>query len=737
MFDTLTEDEKKAVINAEIFDPFSILGIHKIKINDVDVIVVRTFQPEAKEVFILGSKSSEKSVRVHPEGIFEAVFKDIKDFFPYRIKVLWKDSNQSIIDDPYRLPPVINDYDLYLFNEGTHKKIYERFVVQPMVFESLEGVFFSIWAPNAIRVSVVGNFNLWDGRRHMMRSRGNSGVWEIFIPGLQVNLLYKFEIVTREKVITVRSDPTGFMFEERPKTASIVFNQNKYKWNDDNWIKNRTLPIDKPVAIYELHLGSWRKKITDGKEHFLTYREISDYLIPYLKKTGFNYVELLPVAEHPLDDSWGYQVTGYFAPTSRFGNPDDLKYLIDQLHQAGIGVLMDWVPAHFPKDIYALAKLDGTSLYEHIDPKKGEHTEWGTLIFNYGRSEVKSFLISNALFWLDKYHFDGLRVDAVASMLYLDYSREEGQWIPNKYGGNENIEAINFIRELNEAIFKEYPATLMIAEESTSWSMVSRPTYIGGLGFSFKWNMGWMNDFLEYISKAPIHKKHHTNNLTFSLLYAFNENFILPISHDEVVHGKGSLISKMPGDYWQKFANTRLALGYMFAHPGKKLLFMGSEFGQWEEWNFRKSLDWNLLEFPPHKQLLKYTSDLVKIYKSEKALWEDDFTFEGFSWIDFHDSDSSTVSFIRWSKEKKEHIIIICNFTPVIRNNYRIGVPDECVYREIMNSDSGFYYGSNTGNYGSVRSERISWHMYPCSLELTLPPLSVLYLKPEYKEKNK
>ncbi len=728
---TLTESEIKSVVDSDIFDPFSILGMHRKKFGDSTVLSVRVFLPDAHDVQIIGNKETIKAEIIHEDGLFEGIFPDNGQFFPYRIKCSWDNSNYIVIDDPYRLPPVLSDYDLYLFNEGSNIMAYEKLGAHVMVFESLKGTVFAVWAPNARRVSVVGDFNHWDGRRHPMRSRGNSGIWELFIPGLEEGSLYKYEIKTCQNTITIRTDPYGFYFEKRPRTASSVFDLTKYQWNDTEWMNNRNLPIDRPVAIYEMHISSWMKKAEKDSVSDISYRNLPQVLIPYLQETGFNYVEFMPVAEHPLDDSWGYQVTGYYAPTSRYGTPDDFRYLVDSLHRAGIGVILDWVPGHFPKDTHALAMFDGTALYEHQDPKQAQNPDWGTLVFNYARCEVKSFLISNAIFWFDKFHIDGLRVDAVASMLYLDYSKKEGEWIPNKYGGKENLEAIEFLKTLNLKIYELYPTALMIAEESTSWPMVSKPVYLGGLGFAFKWNMGWMNDFFRYMSKDPVFRKFHRNDITFSLLYAFTENFILPVSHDEVVHGKCSLISKMPGDYWQKFANTRLALGYMFAHPGKKLLFMGSEIGQWDEWQFDKSLDWHLLSYEPHSKLKKFVCDLVKTYKETPALWEEDFSYEGFSWIDFYDSDSSVISFVRWSKNKKDHVIVICNFTPVVRHAYRIGVPSKSPYRELLNSDSEFFYGSNVGNFGRIDSDEQPWHSYPYSVEVTLPPLSVLYLAPE------
>lgn len=628
---------------------------------------------------------------------------------------------------------ILTDFDLHLIAEGTHYKNYEKLGAHVIEVDGVKGVHFAVWAPNAKRVSVIGNFNHWDHRKHPMRPLGNSGIWEIFIPGLDEGELYKFYIESKyHGYKEQKADPFAFFFEVRPKSAAIVYNiENKHKWEDDEWIQKRAKKnwLESPISIYEVHLGSWMRVKEEGNR-FLTYRELSEHLIPYVKSLGFTHIELLPITEHPLDASWGYQTIGYFAPTSRYGRPEDFMYFVDQCHKNDIGVIMDWVPAHFPKDAHGLGFFDGTCLYEHEDPRKGEHKDWGTLIFNYGRNEVRNFLISNALFWIEKYHIDGLRVDAVASMLYLDYSRGPGEWIPNIYGGNENLEAIEFIKKFNEVVHQYHPGVLTIAEESTAWPMVSRPTYLGGLGFSMKWNMGWMHDTLEYFSKDPIFRKYHTNSLTFSLLYAFTENFILPFSHDEVVYGKKSMLDKMPGDIWQKFANLRALYGYMFGHPGKKLLFMGSEFGQWREWNFDDSLDWHLLEYNSHKGLQRFLIDLNKIYRSEPALYELDFDWQGFEWIDFHDSENSIISFIRKAKNPDDFLVFVFNLTPVPRFNYRIGVPKGGFYKEILNSDSKYYWGSNLGNSGGIRAEEISAHERPFSLNLTLPPLSALIFKP-------
>jgi len=626
---------------------------------------------------------------------------------------------------------ILTDFDLHLIAEGTHYKIYEKLGAHVMEIDGKKGVYFAVWTPNAKKVSVIGDFNNWNHKKNPMKLVGDSGIWETFVPGIGEGELYKFYIESKyHGYKEQKADPFAFYFEVRPKSAAIVYNiEGKHQWQDQEWIEQRKKKnwLESPMAIYEVHLGSWMR----GEDNrFLTYRELAEKLILYVKDLGFTHIELLPITEHPLDASWGYQTIGYFAPTSRFGKPEDFMYFVDQCHQNGIGVIMDWVPAHFPKDAHGLGFFDGTCLYEHEDPRKGEHRDWGTLIFNYGRNEVRNFLISNALFWIEKYHIDGLRVDAVASMLYLDYSRAPGEWIPNIYGGNENLEAIDFLKRFNEIVHGYHPGVLTIAEESTAWPMVSRPTYLGGLGFSMKWNMGWMHDTLEYFSKDPIFRKYHTNDLTFSFLYAFTENFILPFSHDEVVHGKRSMLDKMPGDMWQKFANLRALYGYMYGHPGKKLLFMGSEFGQWREWNFDESLDWHLLEYDSHKGLQRFVIDLNRIYKSEPALYELDFDWHGFEWIDFHDSDNSIISFIRRAKNPDDFLVFVFNLTPVPRFSYRIGVPRAGFYKEILNSDSKFYWGSNLGNGGGVSADDTPAHERPFSLNLTLPPLSVLIFKP-------
>ncbi|MEW6068621.1 MAG: 1,4-alpha-glucan branching protein GlgB [Nitrospirota bacterium] len=727
------KEQINLIVNAEHWDPFQVLGIHIIKKGGRKAIAIRTFLPDAEKALVVDIKTEKlyQMEKIHEAGFFEAILFNREDIFPYRIRLKSYDKIVSEFYDPYSFMPVLTDFDLYLIGEGSHYKKYEKLGAHVIEINGIKGVHFAVWAPNAKRVSIIGDFNKWDGRRHPMRVIGSSGVWEIFIPGIKAGDLYKFEIKSKSNNIFVKADPYAFYFELRPKSASIVYDINTYQWNDSEWMKMRPKKnwFESPVSIYEVHLGSWLK-VPEEDNRFLTYREIADKLTYYVKEMGFTHVELLPITEHPFDASWGYQTLGYFAPTSRYGNPEDFMYLVDKCHQNNIGVILDWAPAHFPTDGHGLGFFDGTCLYEHADPKKGYHPDWGTAIFNYGRNEVRNFLISNALFWFEKYHIDGLRIDAVASMLYLDYSRKEGEWIPNIFGGRENLEAIDFIKKFNEIIHQYHHGVLTIAEESTAWGGVSRPTYLGGLGFSMKWNMGWMNDTLEFMEKDPVHRKYHHNNLTFSLLYAFTENFILVLSHDEVVHGKRSLLSKMPGDMWQKFANLRLLYGFMYTHPGKKLLFMGGEFGQWDEWNHDKSIDWHLLKFTPHKYLQKFVMDLNHIYQSEPALYEVDFTYQGFEWIDFHDTEHSIISFIRRAKKSEDFLVIVCNFTPVPRIGYRIGVPKNCFYKEILNSDSFIYWGSNMGNAGGVNADELPCHGKQYSIIINLPPLSITILKP-------
>lgn len=631
----------------------------------------------------------------------------------------------------------LTDYDVHLFAEGTHEQIYQKMGAHLTESNGKQGVHFAVWAPNASKVEIVGEFNDWDGANHDMQL-GPSGIWTLFIPNLGEHSLYKYRVYSQKNVRFDKSDPFGFGMEQRPQTASVVTNLESYQWGDDEWVSQREerQALDKPISIYEVHLGSW-KKADDPQwiSRYLTYRELVDDLIPYVLKMGYTHIELMPISEYPFDGSWGYQVVGFFAPTSRYGTPQDFMYFVDQCHQNNLGVILDWVPGHFPKDGAGLNYFDGTHLYSHADPRQGEHQDWGTMVFNYDRHEVRSFLVSNAVFWIDKYHLDGLRVDAVASMLYLDYSREHGQWVPNQHGGRENLGAVQFLRKTNEVLPRRYPGVLTIAEESTSWPMVSRPTYLGGLGFTLKWNMGWMHDSLKYLSKDPIHRRYHHNDMTFSMLYAFNENFVLPLSHDEVVHGKGSLINKMPGDEWQKFANLRAYYGFMWGHPGKKLLFMGGEFGQWQEWNFNTALEWKALEVENHTGVQNFVADLNTLYQNEPALYEDDFDWTGFEWIDANDNDNCVFSFIRKAKHSDAFVVVISNFTPLVREGYQVGVPQPGYYEEILNSDSEYYWGSNIGNDGGQKTEDGPMHGYEQSLLLTLPPLSTIMLKLQAEKK--
>ncbi len=738
---TMQNNKKiKQLVQGEFGNPFEVLGMHTLNGG----MCVRAFLPEAKDAWVVieseagnkrtGTEPAYPMKRIHKEGVFEAVFEGAKPFV-YTLKIITHRDEAKEFHDPYSFPPVLTDFDLHLIGEGTHYKNYEKLGAHVREINGIKGVHFAVWAPNAGRVSLIGDFNRWDGRRNPMRLLGSAGIWEIFIPDLGEGEVYKFEILSKfNNYKEQKSDPFAFFFEVRPKTAAIVYDmESKHTWQDTGWFEIRKEKnwFESPVAIYEVHLGSWMR-VPEENSRFMTYKELSDRLIPHVKELGYTHIELLPISEHPLDASWGYQTIGYYAPTSRFGEPKDFMYFVDQCHQNGIGVIVDWVPAHFPKDAHGLAFFDGTSLYEHEDPRQGEHREWGTLIFNYGRNEVRNYLIANALFWLDKYHIDGLRVDAVASMLYLDYSRGTGEWVPNRYGGNENLEAIDFLKRFNEVVHHYHPGVLTIAEESTAWPGVTKPTYLGGLGFSMKWNMGWMHDTLDYFSKDPVHRKFHMNNLTFSMIYAFTENFILPFSHDEVVYGKRSLLNKMPGDMWQKFAGLRALYGYMYGHPGKKLVVMGSEFGQWDEWNVDKSLDWHLLQYEPHQRLQKYVSDLNSLFKAEPAMHEVCFDWRGFEWIDFHDTDNCVLAFIRRAKNPDDFLVCVFNLTPVPRFGYRIGVPKDGFYRELLNSDSTIYWGGNIGNGGGVIAEAVVSHEnFPYSLNLTLPPLSALIFKPQ------
>ena len=737
---TVKPHEVEAIAKSDHQDPFSVLGMHDIEYNGERAIVVRAHFTDAREafVYVMAENKLHPMARIPNTGFFEAVFPERQEFFRYQLELVSEDGERRRFHDVYSFLPILSEDDLYLYGEGRHYRIYDKLGCHLMTIDGVAGALFAVWAPNAKRVSVVGDFNNWDGRKHLMRLRGSSGIWELFIPGMKEGELYKFEIKTRLDHLYLKTDPLGFAFQLRPETSSIVTNIEGFAWEDQGWLKQRARqnPQQQPVSVYEVHLGSWMR-VPEDNNRFLSYRELAAKLIPYVKQLGFTHLEFLPVAEHPFDGSWGYQVTGFYAPTSRFGKPDDFMYFVNACHKAGIGVIVDWVPAHFPRDAHGLAYFDGTFVYEHADPRQGEHKDWGTLIFNYGRNEVRNFLTANALFWFEKYHIDGIRVDAVASMLYLDYSRKQGEWIPNRFGGRENIEAIEFIKELNTKVYELFPGVMTIAEESTSWPGVSHPVHLGGLGFMFKWNMGWMNDMLVYMSKDPIHRRYHHNMITFALLYAFHESFMLVLSHDEVVHGKRSLLDKMPGDMWQKFANLRTLYGFMYGHPGRKLLFMGGEFGQWIEWDFSKSLDWNLLDYDMHRQLQEYVKDLNHLYTNEPALFVNDLSYQSFEWIDFHDSDNSVVSFMRKNIGKEQDtLIFICNFTPVPRQGYRIGAPMKGFYRELINSDSLKYGGSGVGNADGLTAEELAWQGQPYSLNLMLPPLATVVFKLEKGEEQ-
>ncbi len=726
----LPRDEVSRFVRGIHSDPFRVLGPHRVG-EDLEI---RVFRPDALSVDILLDREPDKPIaaeRIQQEGFFLATVSGATRDLPYHVRITDRDGSQHVTRDPYQYGPIMGEVDLHLFAEGQHWKIYEKFGAHLLTIGDAAGVYFAVWAPNAQRVSVLGDFNNWDGRVNPMRKLLDAGVWELFLPGIKQGAHYKFEIRTQTNAVLLKSDPFAFFNQHGKATASLVYDLERYTWNDGEWMEARRTKNwpQSPINIYEVHLGSWRRKTEEGNRQ-LSYLELAEELLPYVVEMGYTHIELLPVAEHPFEGSWGYQVTNYYAPTSRFGPPDDFRHFVDKCHQAGIGVIMDWVPAHFPKDAHALAEFDGTDLYEHLDPRQGEHQDWGTLIFNYGRNEVRNFLIGNALFWLDRYHIDGLRVDAVASMLYLDYSRKPGQWIPNVYGGRENLDAIHFLKQFNEVCYERFPGIMTIAEESTDWPGVSRPVYLGGLGFGFKWNMGWMHDFLQYMSIDPIYRRYHHGNITFSLLYAFQENFILVLSHDEVVYGKRSLLSKMPGDEWQKFANLRMFLAWMYGQPGKKLLFMGGEFGQRNEWNHDTNLDWELLKLPRHDGMCRLVQHLNYVYKSEPALWQLDDTYEGFDWIDFHDADNSVVSFLRKSREG-DIVAFVVNATPVVRYNYRLGVPEAGFYREIINTDAETYGGSNVGNLGGVQSEDLPWMGREHSVLIQLPPLATVAFKLE------
>lgn len=732
----LADSEVAALAGGYHGNPFAALGPHLYDLGeDGSFLVVRTFQPYAKEVQLKTEEESYPLVKVHNDGLFQVALEMRPQDLKYKLVSTDYHGGSTEFFDPYSFEQTLSEFDLHLIKEGTHFHTYNKLGAHVCEIDGVKGVSFAVWAPNALRVSIIGDFNNWDGRVLPMRNHPSHGIFEMFVPGIEEGYTYKYEIRSNfAEHVLEKSDPYGFFSEMRPKTASIVADLDRYEWQDKNWMAAEQAArnnIHGPMSVYEVHLGSWRRRwgATNHDESYLNYREIADQLVPYVKSMGYTHIELLPVSEHPFDGSWGYQTVGYYSATSRFGQPQDLMYLIDRCHQENIGVFLDWVPAHFPKDQHGLAKFDGTHLYEHADPRQGEHADWGTLIFNFGRNEVRNFLLSNALFWLDKYHIDGLRVDAVASLLYLDYSKGPGQWVANQYGGRENLEAIDFIRRFNELTHKEYPYTLTSAEDSTAWPMVTKPTFIGGLGFDLKWNMGWMHDILAYMEQDPIFRRYHHNSLTFSLMYAFSENYILPFSHDEVVHLKKSMLDKMPGDTWQKFANLRALYGYMYAHPGKKLNFMGGEFGQWSEWNERTALDWDLLQNPSHKGLQKYVQTLNRLYETEKALYEIDDSWEGFQWLELRDNENSTLVFLRRAKDPNDELVVALNFTPVPRFNYRVGVPKPGFYEEILNSGASEFGGGGVGNFGGVSSENYAWGGHFHSLNLTIPPLGMVILR--------
>jgi 1,4-alpha-glucan branching enzyme len=711
-------------------NPFSVLGRHAASLGGRPAVLVRTIQPSAASVELVAGGRSVPMARRLRAGVFEAVigWDAAPHELAYRLRVHVGGATHELVD-PYQFGPVLTDFDLHLFAEGTHYRAWEQLGARRLTIGDVTGVHFAVWAPNAQRVSVVGDFNHWDGRVHPMRRLMPSGIWELFVPELGNGTRYKYEVRTPEGHLLQKADPFARAAEPPPRTASLVWTEDGYAWNDHIWMSRRESAggwLDRPMSIYEVHLGSWRRH-DDGS--CLSYRELAETLVPYAAGMGYTHLELMPVMEHPFGGSWGYQVVGFYAPTGRFGTPDDFRYFVDRCHQQGLGVILDWVPGHFPKDEHGLARFDGTALYEHVDPRKGEHREWGTLVFNYGRDEVRTFLLSNALYWLESFHADGLRVDAVASMLYLDYSRPEGEWLPNQHGGRENVEAVEFLKRLNAATHGRAPGTITIAEESTSWPGVSRPAYAGGLGFTYKWNMGWMHDMLSYVQQDPVHRRWHHDQITFSMLYAFSENFVLPFSHDEVVYGKQSMLDKMPGDAWQQHATLRALYGYSFGHPGKKLMFMGAEFGQRHEWNHDESLNWPIAGDPLHAGLQAWVRDLNHTYAREPSLHQVDFDASGFSWVDCEDRDNSVISFIRRAKDGGDFSLVVVNFTPVGRAHYRVGVPEVGWYRELLNSDAALYGGSNTGNAGGLAAEPLPADGHPFSLDLFVPPLGCLFLK--------
>jgi 1,4-alpha-glucan branching enzyme len=734
---TIDTTDLDTLVRREHHDPHSILGAHPADTG----LVIRAYRPGAGAITAHVADGDEVELeQIHPAGVFEGLVEGAELPLRYRLEVDYGPAGSFTIDDPYSFEPTLGELDTYLAGEGRHEQLYEKLgahvremETHPPTHPPVPGTGFAVWAPAARGVSVVGDFNSWDGRLHAMRSLGSSGIWELFLPGVEPGARYKYEILDANRDLVLKADPYAFAAELPPNTASVVF-RSEHQWRpeDAQWLARRAdrQPLEQPVSIYEVHLGSWRLNTLEGNRS-LTYTELADELCAYVKDMGFTHIELLPVMAHPFSGSWGYQVTSYFAPTPRYGSPDDLRQFIERMHSNGIGVILDWVPAHFPRDQFALARFDGTALYEHADPRRGAHPDWGTLVFNFGRHEVRNFLISNALFWLREYHVDGIRVDAVASMLYLDYSRREGEWVPNQFGGREDLDAVAFLKELNEVMYGREPGIISAAEESTAWPGVSRPTYLGGLGFGFKWNMGWMHDTLGYFQQDPIYRRYHHHELTFSLMYAFSENFILPLSHDEVVHGKGSMYSKMPGDRWQKLANLRALYAYMWAHPGKKLLFMGSELAQEAEWSHERSLDWHLLERAENSGVQALVRDLNRLYRDEPALWQMDSDPSGFWWIEPNDADSNLIAFARQSRDGERVLVFVANLSPIPREGYRLGLPRSSRWREAINTDSTFYGGSDVGNLGGVEPEPIPWHGQPFSAEVTVPPLAAIWLVPE------
>jgi 1,4-alpha-glucan branching enzyme len=710
----------------DLANPHGVLGAHP----EDGGVVVRAYRPEATTVRV--KPEGHAPVELEPTreaGLFEGIVEDADLPLRYELEVAYPDGSTYTLRDPYSFLPTIGELDLHLAGEGRHEELYQRLGAHVREVDGVVGTSFAVWAPSARGVSVVGDFNTWDGRLYPMRALGSSGIWELFVPDVRSGTRYKYEVRWQDGTIHLKADPVAFYAEKPPLTASIVY-ESSFTWTDDEWLEQRRKAdaLREPMSVYEVHLGSWRRTLDNQP---LDYRALAEELADYAVDMGFTHIELLPVMQHPFSGSWGYQVTGYFAPLSSFGEPDHFRAFVDTLHGRGIGVILDWVPAHFPRDDFALARFDGTALYEHEDPRRGAHPDWGTLVFNFGRNEVRNFLLSNALFWLREYHVDGLRVDAVASMLYLDYSRQPGEWIPNAYGGNEDLDAVSFLKEFNELVYRREHGAITAAEESTAWPAVSRPTYVGGLGFGFKWNMGWMHDTLGYFERDPVYRSFHHHELTFSLVYAWNENFVLPLSHDEVVHGKGSLLGKMPGDRWQKLANLRSLLAYMWAHPGKQLLFMGGEFGQEAEWSHDRSLDWHLLESAEHSGVQALVRELNRVYKAEPALWEVDFSHEGFRWLEANDAGANVLAFARLPQDGERPVVCIANLSPVPRPGYRVGMPNAGRWREAVNTDSTFFGGSDVGNLGGVEATPVAWHDQPYSAEVTLPPLGVVWLAPE------